>query len=245
MRVRSLRKNNLQIQIVHIPPSHLSPYVQCCRLAVRPPRSRTKATFFLRKSTQPPQSVLNIGLGGMGRAFLNLVIVASYLFPQTSESKKPLFHYTSCLAQVIKAVRGHFHRTAAVVLMAPHFSTFELALVRRWQSAARTAKELWALHKAGRTRRRIKPVCFSAFKKLLNGTTHRGKPETRGRKRKFGLRAVRARIIKRMVSLGKKNIFRRKLKPMSHFCEEMSKTINTMSKTNTKTCKTSKTSMIL
>ena len=96
------------------------------------------------------------------------------------------------LAQATQAAQRYFHRTAAVVQMAPHLSKFELALVRQWQSAAQTAKELWELHKADRTRRCIKPVCFSAFKKLLNGTTHRGEPETRGRKRKLGPRAVRA-----------------------------------------------------
>ena len=81
--------------------------------------------------------------------------------------------------------------------MAPHFSKSELAMVRRWQSAVGTAKEMWDLHKADRTRRSIKPVCFSAFKKMLNGTTHQGGPETRGRKRKLGPRAVRALDAKR------------------------------------------------
>ena len=132
-----------------------------------------------------------------GGTFVNLFLVGGYFFSQIPESKKPLFHYIFCLAQVAKAVQVYFHRTAAVVKMAPHLSTFELALVRRWQSAARTAKELWALHKADRTRRHIQPVCFSAFKKLLSGTTHRGEPETRGRKRKLGPRAVRALDAKR------------------------------------------------
>ena len=81
--------------------------------------------------------------------------------------------------------------------MAPHFSQPELALARGWQSEGWAAKEMWKLHRADRTGRDVQHVCFSAFKKLLNGTTHRGKPETRGRKRKLGPRAVRALDAKR------------------------------------------------
>lgn len=76
--------------------------------------------------------------------------------------------------------------------MAPHCSMSELALVRKWQSHGRTSSEMRELHKADRIGRRIQPVCFSAFKKLLNGTTHQGGAETRGRKHKLGPRAVRA-----------------------------------------------------
>ena len=53
------------------------------------------------------------------------------------------------------------------------------------------------MHKADRAGRHIQPVCFSAFKKLLNGTTHQGGPEARGRKRKLGVSAVRALDAKR------------------------------------------------
>ena len=44
-----------------------------------------------------------------------------------------------------------------------------LALVRGWQSEGWAAKEMWKLHRADRRGRDIQPVCFSAFKKLLNG----------------------------------------------------------------------------
>ena len=60
-----------------------------------------------------------------------------------------------------------------------------------------TAKEMWGFHTADRTIRRVQPICFSAFKKLLRGTTHKGGPETLGRKRKPGARAVRALDAKR------------------------------------------------
>ena len=53
------------------------------------------------------------------------------------------------------------------------------------------------MHKADRAGRHIQPVCFSAFKKLLNGTTHQGGPEARGRQRKLGMRTVRALDAKR------------------------------------------------
>ena len=155
--------------------------------------SRAKATFF-RTSTQPLHSILNIGHGGMGvGAFRISSSMEATFFRRHRNQRDRRFIILFCLAQVTKAVRRYFHRTATVAQMAPHLSKFELALVRRWQPAARTAKELWALHKTDRTRRRIKPVCFSAFKKQLNGTTHRGEPETRGRKCKLGPRAVRAR----------------------------------------------------
>ena len=53
------------------------------------------------------------------------------------------------------------------------------------------------MHKADRAGRHIQPVCFSVFKKVLNGTTHQGGPEAPGRKRKLGVRAVRALDAKR------------------------------------------------
>ena len=81
--------------------------------------------------------------------------------------------------------------------MAPHCTSVELAFVGRWQSQGLSAKEMWEMHKADRAGRHIQPVCFSAFKKLLNGTTHQGGPEARGRKRKLGMRAVRALDAKR------------------------------------------------
>ena len=49
----------------------------------------------------------------------------------------------------------------------------------------------------GPVARQTQPVCFSAFKKLLSGTAHRGGPENRGRKRKLGRRAVLALNAKR------------------------------------------------
>ena len=53
------------------------------------------------------------------------------------------------------------------------------------------------MHMADRAGRHIQPVCLSAFKKLLNGTTHQGGPEARGRKRKLGVSTVRALDAKR------------------------------------------------
>ena len=39
--------------------------------------------------------------------------------------------------------------------MAPHCSSIELALVRKWQRQGLSAKEMWELHKADRTGRHI------------------------------------------------------------------------------------------
>ena len=131
--------------------------------------------------------------------------------------------------------------------MAPHCTNSELALVRKWQGQGLTAKEMLGLHRADRTIRRVQPICFSTFKKLLRGTTHKGGLETLARKRKLGARAVRALDAKRrqLVESTYAEIALR-IYPSSHLMlfakyTKTCKTSKTNCKTTTETCKTSKT----
>lgn len=53
-------------------------------------------------------------------------------------------------------------------------------------------EELWKKQKIDRRQHRIKPICLSAFRKLLKGCSYNKSHETRGRKCKLSARAVAA-----------------------------------------------------
>ena len=124
-------------------------------------------------------------------------VSGGYFFSQTPESKnqrfpickQPVDQFAQAVSRarlIVLFIRNgtalHQHRAS----ICPPAGCQELS-----------ANGVWEMHKADRAGRHIQPVCFSAFKKLLNGTTHQGGPEARGRKRKLGVRAVRALDAKR------------------------------------------------
>ena len=102
---------------------------------------------------------------------LVLVILAVLAF-QIEVSAGTCFHAHRLLISVSttsdKPLQAYFQNTALAVLMAPHVSKHELALVRGWQSEGWAAKEMWELHRAERTGRQglecvfLKEVRFPA-----------------------------------------------------------------------------------
>ena len=100
--------------------------------------------------------------------------------------------------------------------MAPHLTAAELTEIRSWtqqrfqpeqikclykrseqhkvgdQPRKLCPEELWKKHKADRRQRAVKPICVSAFRKVLRGRSYNKSEETRGRKRKLSDRAALA-----------------------------------------------------